>query len=112
MSRFMKITVTINPYYEKDLEGTYPKLGWYLRHHDPTLADQNPSLYKLAGMMDQLLFRFDGTKLRDALLLHEDKLRALYKNIEADIADRNLSRADKFLYQVEDIFDEIELQLE
>lgn len=112
MSKNMQLTIRVRPYYEKDLEGTYPKLARYLRHHDSILASRNPSLYELAGLVEQLLYRFDGTPLREVLSRHGDNLRSLYKNIQENIADWNLAQADKFLYRIEDVFDEIESELD
>jgi hypothetical protein len=46
------------------------------------------------------------------LLRHADKLRSHYKSIQENIADWKLAQADKLLYGIEDIFDEIESELE
>jgi hypothetical protein len=93
MTKNMQLTINVRPYYKKDLERTYPKLGRYLRHQDSSLANRS----QLAGLLDQLLYRFDGTPLREALLRHQDKLRKTYKSIQDNIADWNLSQADKLL---------------
>jgi hypothetical protein len=108
MSKNMQLTVIVRPYYEKDLKGTYPKLVRHLSHLDPSLANRNPSLYELVGQLDQLLYRFDGTPLREALLPHKDRLRSTYRLIQENIAEWHLAQADKLLYTIEDIFDEIE----
>jgi len=107
----MQLTVKVNPYYEKSLEGTYSKLGRCLRHIDEDLASRNPSLYELAGQVDLLLYRFDGTQLRDVLLPYKDKLRDIHNAIQENIAVWNLAQADKLLYSLEDIFDAIESNL-
>jgi hypothetical protein len=107
----MQLTVIVRPYYAKDLEGTYPRLARHLSHLDPRLANQNPSLYELVGQLDQLLYRFDGTPLREALLPHKERLKNTYKLIQDNIADWHLAQADKLLYTIEDIFDAIESQL-
>ncbi len=112
MSKNMQLTVIVRSYYEKDLEGSYPKIARYLRHMDSSLASRNPSLYELAGQLDLFLYHFDGTPLREVLLRHGDKLRNLYKTIQENIADWNLAQADKLLYYIEDIFDEIESELD
>ncbi|WP_300460203.1 hypothetical protein [Desulfobacula sp.] len=111
MSKHMQLTVIVRPYYEKDLEGTYPKLVRYLSHQDSSFADQNPSLYELVGQLDLLLYRFDGTPIREVLLLHKKALQDTYKQIQDHIANRHLDQADKLLYRIEDIFDEIESEL-
>jgi hypothetical protein len=112
MSKYMQLTVTVRPYYEKDLQGTYPKLARHLGYMDSSLPNRNPSLYELAGKLDKLLYHHDGTALREVLLRHSEKLRNQYKIIQENIADWKLSEADKLLYSFEDIFDEIESELE
>lgn len=107
----MQITVTVSPYYHQELADAYPKLARQLGYLDPGLVQRNPSLYDLAGHLDKLLYEFDSTPLREVLLQHRDKLLQLHRSIEKDIADWNLARADKLLYQLEDSFDDIEAQL-
>ena len=85
MSKNMQLTVTARPYYDNDLEGTYPKLTRHLRRQDSNLVEQNSSLYELAGKLDQLLYRFDGTPLREVFLSHGDKLRNLHKIIQESL---------------------------
>jgi hypothetical protein len=112
MSRHMQITVTIRPFYQKSLEKTYPRLARHLAYQDPGLVEKNPSLYELAGQTDMLLYRYDGTPLRQVLLDHKQKLTQTFEAIEENIADRNLAEADKLLYTLEDIFDDIEYHLD
>jgi hypothetical protein len=111
MSKYMQLTVTVRPYYPRDMEGTYPKLERHLRRLDADLVKRDPSLYELAGQLDQLLFRSEGTQLREVLLRHSEKLRDLHKSIQVKIADWKLAQADRLLYSIEDIFDEIESEL-
>ena len=112
MSKYMQLTVTLRPYYQRDLEGTYPKFERHLRHLDPDLAKRNPSLYELVGQLDQLLLRFEGTQLGKVLSRHKEKLKTLYKNAGEHIADWKLAQADRLLYDIEDTFDEIESELD
>ena len=60
MSKYMQLTVTVRPYYQKNLQGTYPKLARDLGYLDSSLAARNPSLYELTGQLDQLLYRHRG----------------------------------------------------
>jgi hypothetical protein len=108
----MQITVTIRPFYKKSLEKTYPRLARHLAYQDPDLVDSNPSLYELAGKIDTLLYRHDGTPLRQVLLDHKQALTQTFHAIEEHIADRRLAEADKLLYTLEDIFDDIEYHLD
>lgn len=112
MSKHMQLTVTVRPHYQTDLEGTYPKLARHLEHLDPELVKGNPSLYELAGQLVHLLYRFEGTRLREMLLRRRDALLNTHKTIQKDIADWNLSQADRLLYAIEDAFDEIESELD
>jgi len=112
MSKYMHLSVTVLPYYQRDLEETYPKIARYLKSLDSNLLEQNPSLYKIAGQLDKLLYTFDGTPLRDVLLRHRENLLNLHKSTEENIADWNLAQADKLLYKIEDAFDKIESELD
>ncbi len=111
MSKYMHIAVTVTPYYQEEFDQTFPKLARHLGYLDAPLVRSNPSLYALAGKLDKLLYAFDGTELREVLLRHREGLLSLHKNIEEKIADWNLAQADKLLYKVEDIFEEIEAEL-
>jgi hypothetical protein len=108
----MQLKVTVSPYYEKDFEGTYPNLARHLKVLDAALVKRNPSLYELAGKVDNLLYAFDGTPLREVLLRYKEKLNALHKSIEENIADWHLAQADRLLHSVEDIFSELESALD
>ena len=112
MSKYMHLTITVVPYYLRDLEETYPQIGRYLKSLASDLVERNPSLYGIAGQLDKLLYTFDGTPFRDVLLRHRDNLLDLHKNIEASIADWNLAQADRLLYKIEDAFDKIESELD
>ena len=112
MSKYMQLTVTVSPFYHQELADAYPKLARHLGYLDRELVKHNPSLYQLAGRLDELLLKYDGTPLREVLLRHRDSIRQIYKNIEKDIADWNLAQADKLLYKLEDIFDDLEAQLD
>lgn len=107
----MQLTITVNPYYQNNLADNYPNLARNLKTLDPDLAESNPSVYALAGQLDKLLYKFDGTPVREVLLRHRENLRKLHKSIEENIADWNLAQADRLLYEMEDIFDKIESEL-
>jgi len=112
MSQHMQITVSIRPFYKKSFEKTYPRLARHLSFQDPDLVDTNPSLYELAKNIDMLLYRHDGTPLRQVLLDHKQQVIKTFHAIEEHIADRRLAEADKLLYTLEDIFDDIEYHLD
>jgi hypothetical protein len=112
MSKYMQIAVSVKPYYPGDFQATYPKLARQLGYLDRELVQQNPSLYQLAGRLDELLLKYDGTPLREVLLKQSDKLKQLHKDIEKHLGDWNLAQADKLLYRLEDGFDDLETRLD
>lgn len=112
MSKYMQLKVTVSPAYSGDLEKVYPKLARHMGYLDADLVGRNPSLFELAGQLDQLLYRFEGTQLRTVLLQHAEKLRMLHKGIVERIANWNLAEADRMLYEMEDLFEDIESALD
>ncbi len=112
MSKHMQITVTIRPFYSKDFEAAFPKFARALGASASGLVNREPSLYDFAGQIDKLLYRTDGTPLRQVLIRYKDELKKLHTATQEEIANRNLSEADKLLYRIEDIFEEIESELE
>ena len=111
MSKYMQITVTVRPFYQVELRETFPKLARHLGYLNKELVEKNPSLYELVTQLDKLLYAFDGTELREVLLRHRQELQRLHKSVEEEIANWNLAQADRLLYQIEDIFEEIESEL-
>ena len=75
MSKHMQITVTVNPFYEEELEQAFPKLARHLGYLDAPLVKSNPSLYRLVTQLDKLLYAFDNTKVREVLLPHREKFK-------------------------------------
>jgi hypothetical protein len=112
MSKYMQLTVTISPYYQKGLKGTYHKLARDLGYLDSDLVSRDPSLYELVGQFDHLLYRFEGTPLREVFLRHREKLLRIHKNVQDSMANWNLALVDRLLYEIEDVFDEMESELE
>lgn len=112
MSKYMQLTVRVRSYHKKGLEGDYPKLAKALSFLDEKWIGQGLSLFDIAGKVDRLLYDAEGDPpFREILLKHKGDLRRLYKQAEAQIADWDLSEADKTLYQIEDVFDQIEWEL-
>ena len=109
----MQLTVRIRPYYnKKGLKKAYPRLAHRLSYLDEEWVEANPSLFEIVAKLDQLLYQLEGDPpFREILLRHRSALHRLYEDIEERIADWHLSKADRLLYEIEDIFDEIEHEL-
>ena len=112
MSKHMQLTVHVRPYYKEGLKGNYPKIAQGLSYIHEAWVEEGPSLFDIVGRLDKLLYELEGDPpFRNILLKHKDELRKLHKEVEEYIADWNLAKADKTLYQIEDIFDQIEWEL-
>ena len=113
MSKYMQLNVDVRPYYKTGFKTVYPKLAAKLTHAHALDPDEDPCLYDLVGRLDKLLYALDGNPDCKAIMgKHKDRLKDLHAQIEGHIADWNLSEADKALYTIEDIFDEIEWELD
>jgi hypothetical protein len=112
MSKTMQLTVRVRPYYKKDMKSDYPKISRDLSYVHETWVEEGPSLFDIVGRLDKLLYELEGNPpFRKILLKHKDGLRKLHKEVGEHIADWDLAKADKALYQMEDIFDQIEWEL-
>ncbi len=112
MSKHMQLTVQVRPYYKKSLKADYPKIAQGLSYLHEAWIEEGPSLFDIVGRLDKLLYELEGNPpFREILLKYKDKLRNVHKEIQTHIADWDLARADKSLYQMEDVFDEIEWEL-
>lgn len=112
MSRNMQLKITVSSFYEKSITAVYPNLARHLERIDKNLIERDPSLYELTKDLDLILYRYDGTQLRQVLMQHKDDLKKCYRHIEKKIAEWDLSAADQLLYQLEDQFMKIEEQLD
>lgn len=112
MSKYMQLTVDVRPFYTNGFKGAYPKLAGTLIHAKAINEYDDPALYDLVARLDKLLYDLDGNpQAKEILFKQKDPLKALYAEIEGHIADRKLFEADKALYKIEDIFEEIEYDL-
>ena len=113
MSKYMQLTVRVQSYYMKnEMKKAYPSLAHRLSYLDEAWVEGGPSLFEITGKLDELLYRVEGDPpFRELLLKHKAGLHRLYEEIEERIADWQLAKADRLLYQIEDIFDDIEDEL-
>ncbi|OEU47917.1 MAG: hypothetical protein BA872_05300 [Desulfobacterales bacterium C00003060] len=112
MSKYMQLTVRIRPYYRKGFKKAYPKLAHRFSYLDEAWVEGNPSFFEIAGKLDKLLYQLEGDPpFREILLKHRSALHKLYEDVEERIADWHLAEADRVLYEMEDIFDEIEAEV-
>ena len=112
MSKHMQLVVQVNPYYKNGLEGIYPRVADALDSVLNSKTDSPLSLFDIVGKLDRVLYELEGNPpFRKIFLGHQQKLQKLHMDAQALIADWKLAEVDKILYQMEDIFDDIEWEL-
>ena len=113
MSKHMQLTVKVRPYYKKGLKEVYPHIADSLSRLKSQQMEQDPSLADIVKNLDTLLYDLEGDHpFVEIMRKHRSELLDLYGNIETHIADWRLAEADKMLYRIEDIFDDIEWELD
>ncbi|MEA1948521.1 MAG: hypothetical protein U9N83_14590 [Thermodesulfobacteriota bacterium] len=112
MSKTMQLTVRVRPYYKKSLKADYPGIGRGLSYLNEAWIEEGLSFFDIVGRLDKLLYDLEGNPpFRKILLKHQDKLRKVHNEVQEHIANWNLAKADQALYQIEDVFDQIEWEL-
>lgn len=106
------MTVRIKPYYKKDLKEVYPKFVGNLSYFNKALAEESPPLFDIVGRLDKLLYDIGNSNFKEIILKHREKLSKLHEEVQTSIADWDLAKADQALYKIEDIFDEMEWELD
>jgi len=107
----MQITVNIRPEPPEGFVASYPRLARTLEAIAPGLAGAQPSPYALAGRVDELVDALQGTRLGELFAARRDALHGRHDRAEALAAEWKLAEADQLLYQLEDLFDELEADL-
>ena len=112
MSKYMQLTVDVRAFYTRGFKAAYPKLSRALIHTKAVGEYDDPALYDLVAQFDKLLYALDAKPdVKQILMNQKEVLKKLYAEIEDYIADRKLAQADKALYKIEDIFEQIEYDL-
>jgi hypothetical protein len=112
MSKHMQMKVRIEPFYRNGFGKAYPAIARGLEFLDEDWTKKERSLFEISGKVDKLLYQLEAVPpVREIVLKHKSTLHELYERIEAEIGDWHLAEADKLLYKIEDIFDEIEREL-
>ena len=112
MSKHMQLTVQIRPYYKNGLKGIYPRIADALSSIFKSKTDFPASLFDIVGKLDRILYELEGKPpYREIFLGHRRRLQELHEEIQTLIADWKLAEADRRLYRMEDIFDDIEWEI-
>lgn len=108
----MQLVVQIQPYYKKGLKGIYPRIADALGSIEKREAYTSLSLFDIVGKLDRILYESEGIpSFRKIMLGYRSKLEKLLGETQVLLADWKLAQVDQLLYQIEDIFDDIEREL-
>ncbi|MGM0428571.1 MAG: hypothetical protein ACQEQ7_15205 [Thermodesulfobacteriota bacterium] len=110
MSRYMQIDIRLNPFFEKPFEKTFPNLAHFLRQRSyKELVEKDPSLYHLT---DPLVMIAESPNtpadIKERLRPYVMKLDSLKEQAREHLLARHLNELDRLLYQMEDVFEDLE----
>jgi hypothetical protein len=113
MSKHMQLTVHIRGYYDGGFKAAYPAIARALSYPENAWAAEDPSLFDIVKKLDKLLYEHEGNKpFRKVMRKYRSGLFTLHKDIQDHIANWRLAEADQDLYRMEDIFDDMERDLD
>ena len=110
MSRFMQIDIRLIPFFETPFEKCFPNLASFLRqrgYHE--LVEKEPALYHL---IDTLVTIAESPNTppegKRILRPYVERLEPLKEQAREHLLARHLNELDQLLYQIEDVFEELE----
>jgi hypothetical protein len=113
MSKYMQIDIKLRPFYEKPLVKVFPKISKLMRSMDyKEPLEKEPSLYVLVDSLESMS--------RDAMVPSDikgkinpfvTKMKELKETARELLLSRKLNELDRFLYQIEDQFLDLESSL-
>ena len=116
MSKYMQIDIRLRPFYEKPLVKVFPKISKlmssmdYMDYKEP--LKKQPSLYvlvdSLASMSRDTMV---PSEIKEKINPYVTKMKALKKTAGELLLSRKLNELDRFLYQIEDQFLDLESSL-
>jgi hypothetical protein len=107
----MQLSAEILPYYQSSFSQTYPRLARRLELWVPDLVSKGPPLYTLTEHLEEILGQAEDTEFGRTVEPRLATLRALHDRVQAALAEWSFEEADRLLYQMEDLYDEIDADL-
>ena len=113
MSKYMQIDIRLRPFYEKPLIKVFPKILKLMSSMDyKEPLEKESSLYVL---VDSLVSMSRDTMvpsdIKEKINPYVNKMKALKKTAGELLLSRKLNELDRFLYQIEDQFLDLESSL-
>ena len=113
MIKYMQIDIRLRPFYEKPLAKVFPKISKLMSSMDyQEPLEKEPSLYvlvdSLASMSRDTMVPSD---IKEKINTYVTKMMMLKKTARELLLSRKLNELDRFLYQIEDQFSDLENSL-
>lgn len=112
MSRFMQIRIQIEPVYHPELRAHFPKLARALEELGVPSDRRQTTLYHLIRELERALYRQVRPALRGVIERHRPRLLSLQEAVEERLAAWQREGLDELLYQIEDVFADLERDLD
>jgi hypothetical protein len=108
----MQIDVRILPFYEKPFEKKFPRITGLLKSASYGKTPEEVSLYVLLDSLVSLSRDpMCSSTAKDRILPITDKMQRVKRMARECLISRKLNELDKFLYQIEDLFEDLESNL-
>ena len=113
MSKYMQIEIKLRPFYEKPLVKVFPKIAKLMRSMDyKEPLEKEPSLYVLIdSLVSMLSDDMVPSGIKEKINPYVTKMKELKKTAGELLLSRKLNELDRFLYQIEDQFLDLESSL-
>lgn len=110
MSKFMQIDIRVIPFYEKRFEKQFPHIADLLRRmFHKEFVEKEVSFYEMADALEAILDSPDTpSALRDTISPYVKRIMGLKAVARELLLARRLNELDQELYQMEDVFEDLE----
>ncbi len=112
MSRFMQIRIQIEPVYHPELRAHFPRLAKTLDELGISTDPARTTLYHLIQELERALYRDMRPALRRAIEQHRPRLLSLHEAVEERLSIWQREGLDGLLYEIEDVFTDLERDLD
>jgi len=113
MSQYMQIDVRIVPFYEKPFEKNFPEIAALLKSASyGEDLEGDVSLYVLVDSLVSLSRHpMTPSAIKEKIGPYADRMAPVKRMARESLTARKLNELDQFLYQIEDLFEDLESNL-
>ena len=114
MSKYMQIDVRIIPFFKENFAKTFPEIYKFLRDIGyESYVSEDKSLYELVDVLESVVKNPDISEhMRDKLSPYCRKALEIKKEAREMLLSRKLKELDKLLYQLEDVFEDLNREIQ